>query len=294
MFNNIELSVDQKCNLFDALVGSILNFGSEVWGMHDASDIELIHTKFLRSILGVKKSTNLAALYGELGRIPLAVTRKINMIKYWMKILQQSGTSIVKLIYLMLKEDADRNSSYNGKNWAWQIKSILEQHGLGYVWYSQTESQIPFSIIKQRIMDTYKQKWYTEINNSSRLEAYSIFKHDFEQEKYLNCIPENKYKIALTRLRTSSHNLFIETGRYDGTQREMRVCRSCNMNVVEDEYHFTLVCPHYRALRMKYLKQYYCHWPTMQKLDSLLSSSSKKTIYNLAKFVYFANKIRVS
>ena len=116
VFNNIELSVDQKCNLFDALVGSILNFGSEVWGMHDASDIELIHTKFLRRILGVKKSTNLAALYVELGQIPLAVTQKINMIKYWMKILQQSDTSIVKLVYLMLKEDADRNSSYNGKN----------------------------------------------------------------------------------------------------------------------------------------------------------------------------------
>ena len=88
------------------------------------------------------------------------------------------------------------------KNWAWQIKSILEQHGLGYVWYSQTESQIPSSIIKQRIVDTYKQKWYTEINNSSRLETYLIFKHDFETEKYLNCIPENKYKIALSRLRT--------------------------------------------------------------------------------------------
>lgn len=194
----------------------------------------------------------------------------------------------------MLKEDADRNISYNGKKWAWQIKSILEHHGLGYVWYSQTEQQIPYLTIKKRIVDTYRQNWYTEINNSSRLETYSIFKHDFEREKYLNCIPENKYKIALTRLRTSSHNLAIETGRYDGTPREMRVCQSCTMNVVEDEYHFSLVCPRYRALHIKYLKQYYCHWPTLQKFDSLLSTSHKKTIYNLAKFVHLANKIRVS
>ena len=100
MFNNIELSVNQKCKLFDSLVGSILNFGSEVWGMHGATDVEQIHTKFLRRILGVRTSTNLAALYGELGRIPLAVTRKVNMIKYWIKILQQNDTSIVKLIYL--------------------------------------------------------------------------------------------------------------------------------------------------------------------------------------------------
>ena len=71
--------------LFDTLVSPILNFGSELWGMYKATDIELVHTKFLRYILGVKKSTNLSALYGELARIPLPVYRKINMIKYWVK-----------------------------------------------------------------------------------------------------------------------------------------------------------------------------------------------------------------
>ena len=37
--------------------------------MLKASDIELIRTKFLRRILGMKTSTNLTPLYGELGRI---------------------------------------------------------------------------------------------------------------------------------------------------------------------------------------------------------------------------------
>ena len=57
IFDKIELPTTQKCKLFDTLVASILNFGSEIWGMHNATDIELIHTKFLRRILGVKKST---------------------------------------------------------------------------------------------------------------------------------------------------------------------------------------------------------------------------------------------
>ena len=62
IFNNAELSVPQKCKLFDTLVESILNYGAELWEIHDASDIEQIHTKFLRRVLGVKKSTNLTAL----------------------------------------------------------------------------------------------------------------------------------------------------------------------------------------------------------------------------------------
>ena len=133
---------------------------------------------------------------------------------------------------------------------------------------------------------TYLQRWYSDINNSARLKAYSVFKHTFESEKYSNVIPENKYKIAMSRFRISSHSLNIETGRYDGTPRKHRICKSCTMNKVEDEYHFLLVCPHYRELRSKYFKPYFCHWPTMNKFESLLSSLPKKTICNIARFLY--------
>ena len=88
--------------------------------MHKATDIELVHTKFLRFILGVKKSTNLSALYRELGK----TNRKINIIKYWVKILQQDDTSPLKKAYVMLKHDSDSNTNYNGQNWASQIKII--------------------------------------------------------------------------------------------------------------------------------------------------------------------------
>ena len=139
--------------------------------MHDATNIELIHSKFLRRILGVKKCTNLSALYGELGRYmyPYSVIRNIYMIRYWMKIIRLNDSSLVKQSYLLLKEDADRGNSNNGKNWASHIKSILQQHGFEYVWQLQSDIEIPFESIKLRILDTYKQKWHSDINNSSRL-----------------------------------------------------------------------------------------------------------------------------
>lgn len=294
VFNNIELSVLQKCKLFDSLVGSILNFGAEIWGSHEGSECELIHTKFLRRILGVKKNTNLTALYGETGRIPLVVFRKVLMIKYWIKILGQSNSSLVKKMYINLKADVDSNINYKGKNWAYQIKCILQQHGFEYVWVQQSEIDIPYKTIKQRIFDMYFQKWYSDINNSSRLVSYCIYKHNFNFEKYLESITENKYKVALARFRTSSHELRIETGRYDDTPRNQRLCKSCNMQKIEDEYHFLLVCPNYRDLRKKYFKSYFCHWPSLYKFDNLMSATSKKAILNLAKFIYFAAKIRIS
>ena len=87
LFRQLDLPMSEKCKPFDVLVGSILSYGAGVWGMYEANDVEILHTKFCRWILNVKKSTNLSGLYGELGRVPLSIYRKISMIRYWIKIL---------------------------------------------------------------------------------------------------------------------------------------------------------------------------------------------------------------
>ena len=189
------MPISQQCSLFDTSVGSILNFGSEIWGFHEATDIELIHTKFLRRILGVKKSTNLVALYGEVGRVRMSNMRKLNIIKYRIKILNQNNTSLVKQVYIMLKEDENNQLHYNGNNWAYQIKNMLQQHGQGYVWEEQSVTEIPFLAVKQRMIDNYLQKWYAEVNNSSRLQSYSSYKHNFELEPYLSIIHDKNSKL---------------------------------------------------------------------------------------------------
>ena len=71
-------------------------------------------------------------------------------------------------------------------------------------------------MIKQRIFDSYKQSWYSSINNSNRLEMYSRYKHEFDLENYLDCLENKKFRIALTKFRLSS-----ERGRYMMIQTEM-------------------------------------------------------------------------
>jgi hypothetical protein len=50
-----------------------------------------------------------------------------------------------------------------------------------------------------------------------------------------------------------------------------RVCSMCNLNVVEDEYHFILQCEKYIDVRRRYLKKYYWQIPSCFKLVQLLS-----------------------
>ena len=294
LFKHIELPISEKCKLFDTFVGSILNYGGEILVLNEAKDIELIHSKFCRWILHVRKSTNLTGLYGELGRVPFIIQRKIRMINYWVKLLGLNDQSIHKKLYSMLKQDADNNISYNGSNWAFQIKSLLNELGLSYIWLQQNEFTIPVNLIKQRIFDNYYQSWYSNINNSSRLSMYSRYKHDFLFETYLDTIPDQKFRITLTKFRLSSHNLAIERGRFENIPRNDRICRCCNLHMVESEYHFLLVCPLYNDLRKKYFKNYFCRWPTLNKFDALMSNSSKSKTLSLSKFLYFAMKLRDS
>lgn len=140
----------------------------------------------MRKLLCVNKSTNLVGLYGELGRVPLFVMRKIYMFRYWIKILKSNQNCIIKQIYSMLKNDADNNITYNKLNWAYQIKSMLENLGLAHLWHDQQNMDIFLPLIRQRIFDQYYQTWYSNINNSQRLASYCRFKHSFTLEPYLD------------------------------------------------------------------------------------------------------------
>ena len=64
-----------------------------------------------------------------------------------------------------------------------------------------------------------------------------------------------KIQVAFTKFRLSSYDLAIERGRFENIERHDRLCRYCNINMIENECHFMSVCPLYRGLRKKYLKK---------------------------------------
>ena len=99
VYNQLNLPISQKSKLFDSLVAPTLNYSAEVWGYHKGPDVEIVHNKFCRKLLGVKRSTNINALYGELGRIPMSVQRKLIMIKYWIKIITSNDQTILFKVY---------------------------------------------------------------------------------------------------------------------------------------------------------------------------------------------------
>ena len=86
-------------------------------------------------------------------------------------------------------------------------------------------------------------EWENDINDQNKypsLRTYRIFKTKLEMEPYLYLVKNPKYRMAISKFRSSSHILEIERGRHTRpiTPLENRLCSSCK--VVETEIHFLL------------------------------------------------------
>ena len=217
-----------------------MNYGSEVWGFHKSQQVERVHLRFLKQILAVRQQTCYMIVYGELGRVPLYVSRKVRIVKYWYKILSDPCTLLNK-VYKQEANDVDNNS--NMKSWSANVKSLLNDHGFSYIWNNQDVSQKQLNTVIQRMYDQFYQEFYACINVSSKMKTFKKISKLFILEKYITSVEVEKHRIALSRFRCSAHKLVVAEGRFRGIERSLRTCPLCSMKVIEDEYRFPLVCP---------------------------------------------------
>ena len=95
----------------------------------------------------------------------------------------------------------------------------------------------------------------------------------------------------MVNFRCSSHGLMIEKGRYYGLERDFRCCPYCEV-LVEDEYHFLLICPLYTEIREKFLPNTFTNQPSEDKFLKLMSSGNETVIRNCAMYIFYALKER--
>lgn len=289
----MHLPIDIMLNLFDSFILSILNYNCEIWGFSRAENMERVHRKFCKRLLNVKISTNNLSLAGELGRFPLFIGRQIRIVKYWLRLHgTKSDNCILRTLNNLHRYETE--SRPNITSWTSKIKELLERSGFPDIWYFPESVDIKkfLPILRNRLRDIYINEWRQSMNMASSLYLYREMKLSFEMAPYLLKIKNIKYRNAIAKIRLSSHQLYIESGRHRNIERNDRKCILCKSNDLEDEYHFTLVCQVFDDLRKEYLKPYYYVKPSMYKFINLLNSSNHKTLYKLSLYIIKAFKVR--
>ena len=82
----VSLDKTLKLSLFDKLVSPMLLYGSEIWGIYNYKEVDTLHIRFCKMVLGNRKQTMKYTVLGELGRLPLSSIAKFRSINYWLKI----------------------------------------------------------------------------------------------------------------------------------------------------------------------------------------------------------------
>jgi len=227
-----------------------LNYNSEVWGFVNAEVLERVQRKFCKWLINVKRSTNTLSLYSELGRFPLFIERHIRMVKYFLKLHGIKRENCI-LNAVLMEELKDLSDNPQVINWISRIKSILEPAGFAEVWLFPESVCVKgfVPVLRNRLRDIYITGWRASIDTHTSLYLYKEIKSTFQMSPYITLLQNIKYRNILAKLRLSSHNLQIESGRHYKIPRHDRKCILCNLNDIEDEFHFVLICPFYSDLR---------------------------------------------
>ena len=277
--------------MFDSYILPILEYNSMLWCMgKQHNDMEKVQIRYLKSLLGVRKQTPTLAVYAETGRFPLMVRQKINMIKYWGRLMSLPSYDILNKC-LKIQESLYIKGQTN-----WYNKTIHIINECNINSWETKEPGTLVSEIKLKLYESEQSRILSEINDSEKhpkLRTYKLFKTTYCFEPYLNLnLPKKTYN-NIARFRLSSHNLRIETGRHETPKipLEERKCNKCDSNEVEDELHCLLICNNYAEprnqliLKANKLIPNFHNFDKIHQFKALMSNKEPEMIYALGNFL---------
>ena len=278
--------------LFDSMAAPILFYGAEVWGTSIRSEIETVQNKFCKWLLGMGQKVNNHIARGECGRYELYINYMCRPIKYFLHIQKLDENRLPKQCYRMMFK-----MNENGRvSWCTKIQELLFHHGFGHVWENQgvEDDKLFISLYEQRLKDINFQHFSEYICNSSKCSFYSKVNDPIS----INSINDHIHKLSFNlrfevlSIICSNHKLAIEQGRRNNELRENRLCQICNLNIIEDEYHFLLVCPVLSDIRRNFLPVWCYVNPNKEKLVKLFRTNDFAILRNLAIYIKKGKYIR--
>jgi exonuclease III len=274
--------------LFDAQVKPSLLYAAEVWGMRRFKCIESAHLFGCKRYLSVSPKTPNVMIYGETGRFPLYVFSTLCAIKYWFKLQKMNVDRIPKQAYEMQKNRLTKGDQNEANNWAFQVKTCLNNFGFSEVWLvgGVVNEKLFLSELRQRMTDCYKQEWSAKMRDSDRFIFYRSFKSLLKPEEYLANVTISKFRNALIRLRLGVNELGINK-RFGTANRNCPFC-----NAIETEQHFVFECQKYSIIRDKFIAKYKSQRCVNPDLILLLQSEDYNINRDFAMYIYYALRQR--
>ena len=212
----------------------------------------------------MNKKTSRLAVLGELGRYPLS-----HCINYKSSLLGPSSQQSTLLHDVVQEMKKMTSSGYDC--WLSRVNNIQNLLNLPD---TPRFKRLQGKKCTVKIKNMFDRFWLDSLNSlgtntatdRNKLRTYRTFKASFTREPYIDLVKNRNQRTAITRLRTGSHLLNIETGRWTRpvTPVEHRTCPYCAPTstatsspgprppptpAIDDEYHFLINCSRFKNVR---------------------------------------------
>ena len=99
--------------------------------------------------------------------------------------------------------------------------------------------------VRKQMTILNNRQWSVDVNNKPKLRTYILFKSDLNLEDYVKYHMHKRHRSLFAQFRVGILPFYIETGRYDNTPLATRICKLCDYDTLEDEFHFLMQCSRY-------------------------------------------------
>ena len=229
--------------LYESCVTPILDYSSSIWGFKNYNKPNLIQNKAMRIFLGVHRLAPVAGLEGDMAWLSPQYRRWLNMLRYWNRMITMDSSRLTKKLFNYMYSTTTEIST----NWCNDIMKILSF--IDFKMHYDDLLPVSIDTCKSLLFKKQTETWLAAVTQKPKLRFYALFKNLFQAEKYVQISLSSFERSVLAQIRFGILKLRVETGRFNNTKLEDRLCQICNQNEIEDENFWIQRiykdCPHF-------------------------------------------------
>ena len=244
-----------QMRLHDVLVRPSLLYGVEMWGPNSfgapGSKIDKVHRDFLRRVLGACSRASTDIVMAELGRFPIAVDAKLQLARFWNRLNDLPDDRLVKFAFKESLRLSTLPAVRGRVPWAAEMAAAL-----GIRIDGQDREQVGPECVRDRAKADHV--CAVALSGAPAVQRYlratgPMTMETYKPAQYLTQVGHSRARRCLAQLRSGSHWLREETGRWVGLPREARLCARCGAAEIDDAFHMALRCTALAEIHMRHI-----------------------------------------
>ncbi len=161
------------------------------------------------------------------------------MIRLWNRLVKMSDDRLTKNIFIW--------DTFHCHPWASELKSVFYLNKTSFIFHNKLVCDI--QEIRRNMVLMYREKWSIDLRHKPKPRTYCVIKNSYSDESYVKYNLTRRQRSLCAQLRSGTLPIALETGRFNATPEEDRVCLLCDLGGIENEIYFLFHCPIYDGIR---------------------------------------------